>query len=107
MALRSQTTSRALIEEGLRRVISDSQVQAKTAFKLKKTSVLGKAVLMPEPASWQQLEEHHVANRALAGGQFHDARIAAICLENAVSVLWAADRDFGRFKALKTINPLV
>ena len=43
----------------------------------------------------------------LKGGQFHDARIAAICLENAVSVLWSADRDFGRFKALKTVNPLV
>ena len=43
----------------------------------------------------------------LKGGQFHDARIAAICLENAVAVLWTADRDFGRFKALKTFNPLV
>ena len=43
----------------------------------------------------------------LKGGQFHDARIAAICLENAVAVLWTADRDFGRFKALKTSNPLL
>lgn len=43
----------------------------------------------------------------LQGGQFHDARIAAICIENSVSVLWSADRDFGRFKALKTENPLV
>ena len=43
----------------------------------------------------------------LKGGQFHDARIAAICLENAVSVLWSADRDFGRFKALRTVNPLI
>ena len=83
LALRSQTTLRALREEGLRRAISNSQVQAKAAFKLKKASVLGKAVLMREPASWQQLEEHHVANRALAGGQFHDAPIAAICPENA------------------------
>ena len=43
----------------------------------------------------------------LQGGQFHDARIAAICIENGVSVLWSADRDFGRFKSLKTANPLV
>ena len=43
----------------------------------------------------------------LKGGQFHDARIAAICLENAVAVLWTVDRDFGRFKAPKTVNPLV
>ena len=46
-------------------------------------------------------------NARLKGGQFHDARIAAICLENAVTVLWTADRDFGRFKALKTVNPLI
>lgn len=43
----------------------------------------------------------------LKGGQYHDARIAAICIENGVSVLWTADRDFGRFKALKTVNPLI
>lgn len=43
----------------------------------------------------------------LQGGQFHDARIAALCIENGVSLLWSADRDFGRFKALKTVNPLV
>ena len=46
-------------------------------------------------------------NAKLKGGQFHDARIAAICIENAVTVLWTADRDFGRFKALKTVNPLI
>ena len=43
----------------------------------------------------------------LQGGQFHDARIAAICIENGVSELWSADRDFGRYKGLKTVNPLV
>ena len=55
---------------------------------------------------WQVLSE--LTRKAkLQGGQFHDARIAAICIENSVSVLWSADRDFGRFKALKTLNPLV
>ena len=43
----------------------------------------------------------------LRGGQFHDARIAATCLENGVELLWSADRDFARFKSLKTLNPLV
>ena len=43
----------------------------------------------------------------LQGGQIHDARIAAVCLENGVAVLYSADRDFGRFKALKTVNPLL
>lgn len=43
----------------------------------------------------------------LKGGQFHDARIAAICIENGVTELWTADRDFSRFPQLKTRNPLV
>lgn len=55
---------------------------------------------------WQTLAELTRKGK-LSGGQFHDARIAAICIENGVSVLWSADRDFGRFKALKTTNPLV
>lgn len=55
---------------------------------------------------WRIVSE--LARKAkLQGGQFHDARIAALCIENGVSVLWSADRDFGRFKALKTVNPLV
>lgn len=40
------------------------------------------------------------------GGRVHDARIAAICLGNAVSELWTADRDFSRFPNLTTRNPL-
>jgi uncharacterized protein len=55
---------------------------------------------------WQILSD--IARKAkLQCGQFHDARIAAICMENGVSLLWSADRDFGRFKGLKTVNPLV
>jgi len=49
-----------------------------------------------------------ISRRAkLSGGQFHDARIAAICIENGASLLWCADQDFGRFKQLKTLNPLL
>ncbi len=55
---------------------------------------------------WRVLYELAVVAK-LQGGQFHGARIAAICIENGVSILWSADRDFGRFKALKTANPLV
>lgn len=40
------------------------------------------------------------------GPMIHDARIAAICLHNGVTELWTADRDFSRFKPLKTVNPL-
>ncbi len=41
------------------------------------------------------------------GGAIHDARIAAICRDYGVTVLWTADRDFGRFPWLTTRNPLV
>jgi hypothetical protein len=64
------------------------------------------ALLHSGARHWSVLTELARKGR-LAGGQFHDARIAAICIENGVSVLWSADRDFGRFKALKTLNPLV
>lgn len=40
------------------------------------------------------------------GPQFHDARIAAICSEVGVSVLWTADRDFSNLPGLRTENPL-
>lgn len=43
----------------------------------------------------------------VAGAKVHDARIAALCLHHAVDVLWSADRDFSRFPALKTSNPLI
>lgn len=48
-----------------------------------------------------------VESSGVAGGKVHDARIAALCLHHAVTVLWTADRDFGRFPTLKTSNPLV
>jgi len=48
-----------------------------------------------------------VEHSGVTGGKVHDARIAALCLEHSVTLLWTADRDFGRFPALKTTNPLV
>ena len=63
-------------------------------------------VLHSSVQHWRILSE--LTRKAkLQGGQFHDARIAAICIENGASVLYSADRDFGRFKDLKTANPLV
>ena len=56
--------------------------------------------------------EHWAHLRALVdkgrvvGGRVHDARIAALCVAHGVRELWTADRDFGRFPALVTSNPL-
>ncbi len=43
---------------------------------------------------------------ALSGGQMHDARIAAICLEHGVHELWTADRDFKAFPQITCRGPL-
>lgn len=43
----------------------------------------------------------------IRGPMIHDARIAAICIQHGVKELWTADRDFSRFPALKTKNPLL
>ena len=48
-----------------------------------------------------------VERGAAIGALVHDARIAAICLSHGVKALWTADRDFSRFPALPTRNPLV
>ena len=42
-----------------------------------------------------------------AGPAVHDARIAALCLQHGVRELWSADRDFGRYPALRVVNPLL
>ncbi len=43
----------------------------------------------------------------LRGPAVHDAKVAALCLAHGVDELWTADRDYGRFPALKTRNPLL
>ncbi len=63
VARERQISLRALIEEGLRRVLSESAHQARPAFKLKDASVHGQEVLLPNPRDWQQLEEDHVLSR--------------------------------------------
>jgi toxin-antitoxin system PIN domain toxin len=42
----------------------------------------------------------------VVGPRVHDARIAALCRQHAVTELWTADRDFSRFPGLATRNPL-
>ena len=65
LAHKRQTTLRALVEEGLRRVLSDSNARAKPAFKLKDASVRGKEMLVADPRRWHQMEEDHVIARVV------------------------------------------
>lgn len=61
LANKSQTTMRALVEEGLRRVLNDAQTKTKPAFKLKDGSLRGGEILISDPRIWQELEEEHLA----------------------------------------------
>lgn len=40
------------------------------------------------------------------GAAVHDARVAAVCIENGVKKIYTLDRDFSRFAPLKSENPL-
>jgi uncharacterized protein len=63
-------------------------------------------VLLSEgPGYWRLLRELLAGGRVL-GPRVHDARIAAVCLASGVRELWTVDRDFSRFPALTTRNPL-
>ena len=55
---------------------------------------------------WAALQPLLVAGRVV-GGQIHDTRIAAVCIEHGVRELWSADRDFNRFPGLTVRNPLI
>ena len=57
------------------------------------------------PGYFERLSELLTASKVM-GPQVHDARVAAICLDHGVSALLTCDRDFSRFAALKTENPL-
>ncbi len=64
-------------------------------------------VLLSERASaWRGLRELVLRGQS-SGPRVHDARVAALCLDHGVTVLWSADRDFSRFPQLRVYNPLV
>jgi hypothetical protein len=54
---------------------------------------------------WDRLRDLLATGR-IGGPRVHDARVAALCLVHGVRDLWTADRDFGRFPSLRTLNPL-
>jgi toxin-antitoxin system PIN domain toxin len=65
----------------------------------------GLALLAEGESHWGELRAVLEQGR-IAGPRVHDARIAALCLSHGVQELWTADRDFTRFPALRTRNPL-
>jgi toxin-antitoxin system PIN domain toxin len=65
----------------------------------------GLVLLGEEGGYWESLRRVLESGR-ITGPRVHDARVAAICLTHNVRELWTADRDFSRFSALRTRNPL-
>jgi len=63
-------------------------------------------LLSEGPGYWEKMKSL-MAEAKMVGSKIHDARIAALCLHHGVRELWTADRDFSRFRGLKTKNPLV
>lgn len=63
-------------------------------------------LLSEEKSYWKTLQALALTGQ-IRGPIIHDAKIAALCLTHGVRELWTADRDFSRFPALRTRNPLV
>jgi predicted nucleic acid-binding protein len=63
-------------------------------------------IMSDSPSVLEKLAELAL-NGTVRGALIHDARIAACCLIGGVGELWTVDRDFSRFPALKTRNPLI
>ncbi|MBK9001156.1 MAG: PIN domain-containing protein [Myxococcales bacterium] len=66
-----------------------------------------KLALLAETTGYWSTLDAVLRDGKVVGPRVHDARIAALCLEHAVSELWTADRDFSRFSKLRTRNPLI
>jgi toxin-antitoxin system PIN domain toxin len=62
--------------------------------------------MIGEGAGYYHALKKLVTSGKIAGPMIHDARIAALCEYHGVRTFWTADRDFSRFKQLKTHNPL-
>jgi len=63
-------------------------------------------LLSEKETHWPTLRTLLIVGR-IAGGQVHDARIAALCRQHGVRELWSADRDFSRFGGIAVVNPLI
>lgn len=62
--------------------------------------------LLAEPFDYWDRLRAVMEGAGVKGPVTHDARIYAICLASGVQTLWTADRDFGRFRGLRLVNPL-
>lgn len=67
-AQKRKVTLRALVEEGLRKVLRDATLVDAPGFKLKDLSVRGSTLPTMGPREWLQLEDDHVVARVMRSG---------------------------------------
>lgn len=65
LALRKKTTMKAIVEDGLRRLLLDVNTAKHQAFKLENKRVGGGQMLIADPRDWRNLELNHIAARRL------------------------------------------
>jgi uncharacterized protein len=63
-------------------------------------------VMRSETEGYSKVLARLLEQSRVRGPRVHDARIAALCIHHGMRELFSADRDFGRFGAVKTRNPL-
>ena len=64
-------------------------------------------VLLGETARHAEVMAAVVEASGASGNLVHDAHIASLCLEHGVSELMTGDRDFARFRQVRSVNPFV
>jgi toxin-antitoxin system PIN domain toxin len=64
-------------------------------------------VLLAETDSHWSVLNKMLEKSKVTGPRVHDARVAALCVTHGVRELWTADRDFSRYRDLRTHNPLL
>ncbi len=60
---------------------------------------------VPRPSYWRWLRDL-IPSAQVTGAFVHDAHVAAVCLDYAVTELWTDDAQMRCFRELKVINPL-
>ncbi|MDX2217971.1 MAG: TA system VapC family ribonuclease toxin [Burkholderiales bacterium] len=89
------------------RIFKTPTPAAKAAEQLRALDSIHNQVWLAEEDGYLDSLEAILLNARIQGGQVHDARIAAICLNHGVKTLWSADRDFSRFAGIEVRNPLL
>jgi uncharacterized protein len=63
--------------------------------------------LIGESSGYFEILKQKLLAGKLHGPKVHDARIASICIQNGIRLLYSSDRDYNKISGLKIENPLI